>query len=103
LAKLLKLLGHDVQIAYNGPTAIELARSHRPEVVLLDIGLPSMNGYEVAKKLRAEDCCKDALIIAVTGYGQEEDRSRSQEAGFDHHLVKPIDYNALVSLFAQPV
>ena len=100
LARLLKLLGHDVRVAHDGPTAIEVARAHRPEIVLLDIGLPGMDGYEVARRLRAEECCKDALIIAVSGYGQQEDLRRSQEAGFDHHLVKPVDYDALMTLFA---
>ena len=101
-AKLLRLLGHDVQVAYDGPTALEAARGHRPEFVLLDIGLPGLDGYEVARRLRAEDCGKDAVIIAVTGYGQEQDRQRSRDAGFDHHLVKPVDFDALVSLIAQP-
>jgi PAS domain S-box-containing protein len=100
LSRLLRLLGHDVQVAYDGKGALEAARAHRPEVVLLDIGLPGMDGYEVVKRLRAEECCKDSLIIAVTGYGQPEDLSRSKEAGFDHHLVKPVDYEALMSVFA---
>ena len=101
LARLLKLLGHDVVVAHDGQQAIEIARTHRPEVVLLDIGLPMMNGYDVAKQLRQEPCCKTALIIAVSGYGQDEDRRKSQEAGFDHHLVKPVDLNAILSLLAQ--
>ena len=67
--------------------------------MLLDIGLPGMDGYEVAKQLRTEACCKDALIIAVSGYGQPEDLRRSKEAGFDHHLVKPVDHYALMTLF----
>jgi PAS domain S-box-containing protein len=100
LAKLLKLLGHDVCVAHDGPAAIEAARSHRPEVVILDIGLPGMDGYEVAGRLRREECCRDAVIIAVSGYGQEGDRRRSEEAGFDHHLVKPVDYSILTALFA---
>jgi PAS domain S-box-containing protein len=99
LAKLLKLLGHDVQMAHDGLTAVELARTHRPEIVLLDIGLPGMDGYEVAKQLRREEFCKDSLIIATSGYGQEEDRRRSQEAGFNHHLVKPVDFDALMAFF----
>lgn len=102
LAKLLTLLGHDVKTAHDGQTAIELANAHKPEIVLLDIGLPGVNGYEVAKRLRVEASCKEALIIAVSGYGQEEDRRRSREAGFDHHLVKPLDYDVLMSLFAIP-
>jgi PAS domain S-box-containing protein len=102
VSKLLKLLGHEVETTHNGPKAIELARSFKPEVVLLDIGLPDMDGYAVVKQLRKEDCCKDALIVAVSGYGQDEDRQRSREAGFDQHLVKPVDYDALMSVFAQP-
>jgi CheY-like chemotaxis protein/two-component sensor histidine kinase len=100
LAKLLRLLGHDVQVAFDGPGAIELARAYRPEIVLLDIGLPGMDGYQVVKQLRQEGCCRDSLIIAASGYGQVEDRRRSQEAGFDHHLVKPVDYDALMSLLS---
>jgi CheY-like chemotaxis protein len=100
LAKLLRLLGHDVRVAYDGPSAIAVARSHRPEIVLLDIGLPGMNGYEVARQLRLEECCKEALIIAASGYGQEDDQRRSREAGFDHHLVKPVDFEALMTLLA---
>ena len=95
MARLLKLLGHEVAVAHDGPEGIEAARRHRPEFVLLDIGLPGMDGYEVASRLRREECCKDAVIIAVSGYGQEEDRRRSKEAGFDHHLIKPLDHDAL--------
>ena len=97
---MLRLLGHDVRVAHDGPTAIEVARVQRPEVVLLDIGLPGMDGYEVATRLRQEDCCRDAVLIAVSGYGQPEDLRRSKEAGFDHHLVKPVDYSTLTALFA---
>ena len=102
MARLLKLLGHDVRVAHDGPEALEAAREHRPEVVLLDIGLPGMDGYEVAARLRQEECCQDAVIIAVSGYGQEEDRRRSREAGFDHHLVKPVDFDALIVLLIGP-
>jgi PAS domain S-box-containing protein len=100
LAKLFKLLGHDVAIAHDGVSAVELARTHKPEVILLDIGLPKMNGYEVVRQLRQEPCCKTALIIAISGYGQEEDQRKSREAGFDHHLVKPVDFDALMTLIA---
>jgi CheY-like chemotaxis protein len=98
MAKLLRMLGHEVDLAYDGPSGIDAARSFRPDVVLLDIGMPGMNGYEVAARLRQEEGCRDALIIAASGYGQEEDRRRSREAGFDHHLVKPIDYDLLNTL-----
>jgi CheY-like chemotaxis protein len=100
LSRLLKLLGHDVRVAQDGKEAFEMARAHRPEIVLLDIGLPGMDGYEVVRRLRAEECCKDSLFIAVSGYGQPEDLRRSKEVGFDHHLVKPVDYDALMTLFA---
>jgi PAS domain S-box-containing protein len=100
LARLLKLLGHDVQVAYDGKAAVEAARAHRPEIVLLDIGLPGMDGYEVVKRLRTGECCRDSLIIAVSGYGQPDDLRRSREAGFDHHLVKPVDFDALLRLLA---
>ncbi len=100
MARLLKLLGHEVAIAHSGPEGIEAAREHRPDFVLLDIGLPGMDGYEVASRLRREDCCKDAVIIAISGYGQDEDRRRSKEAGFDHHLIKPLDHDALISLLS---
>ena len=101
LVRLLELLGHDVQTAYDGPTAIETARVHRPEFVLLDLGLPGMDGYQVATRLRQEQGSQDAVIIAVTGYGQEDDRCRFQEAGINHHLIKPIDHNLLVTLIGQ--
>jgi PAS domain S-box-containing protein len=100
LARLLRLLGHDVQVAYDGMAAIEVARNHKPEIVLLDIGLPGMDGYQIVARLRMEECCKEALFIAISGYGQPEDLRRSEEAGFDHHLVKPLDYDALMTLFA---
>ncbi len=90
LARLLKAWGHEVHVAHDGPAALEAAQAHGPELVLLDIGLPGMDGHEVARRLRAT--ARNGLqIIALTGYGQEEDRSRSREAGFDDHLVKPVD------------
>ena len=98
MAQLLKLLGNEVQIAGDGSAAIEAARRLRPEFILLDIGLPGMDGYQVAAMLRGEDCCWDSPIIAISGYGQEDDRRRSAAAGFDHHLVKPVDFDSLVSL-----
>jgi len=98
MARLLKLLGHEVVTAHDGPEAIRAARDHRPEFVMLDIGLPGMSGYEVANALRREEWCQGTLIIAVSGYGQDEDRRRSREAGFDHHLIKPLDHDALLTL-----
>ena len=101
MAKLLKISGHEVRIATSGIDAIEAARNACPDVVLLDIGLPGMDGYEVAKKLRQE-ICPDERIIAISGYGDEETRRRTKEAGFNDHFVKPVDYDALISLLSQP-
>src|SRR5262249_7430862 len=98
LARLLRLLGHDVETAYDGPAGIEAARGFRPRFILLDIGLPSLDGYQVVGQLRRDEATKQATIIAITGYGQEEDRQRALSAGFDHHLAKPVDHNTLISL-----
>lgn len=96
-ARLLKSLGHNVYTAYDGPSAIEAVRIHRPQAILLDIGLPGMNGYEVAKSLREEGFSSET-IVAISGYGQPEDRERSRQAGFDDHLVKPVHQDALISV-----
>lgn len=98
LALLLGLQGHEVKTAGDGPAAIAAALSFRPEIVFLDIGLPGMNGYEVARKIRTEPGLDGAFLIAMTGYGQEEDVRQAMEAGFDRHLVKPMDFGALDSL-----
>jgi len=89
LAMLVKASGHDVRTAHDGPTAVEAALDYRPNVVVLDIGLPGFDGYEVAKRLRQQPVLQNVVLIAVTGYGQESDRQRAQEAGFDQHLIKP--------------
>jgi CheY-like chemotaxis protein len=102
MVRLLELLGHEAITVHDGHSAIEAARTFRPDFVLLDIGLPGMNGYQVATALRGDEVLKDAVIIAVSGYGQEEDRRRSRAAGFDHHLVKPLDINSLISLIGRP-
>ena len=96
MAKLLKLSGHDVRIAHSGEEALKAAHEHRPEVLLLDIGLPGMDGYELASRLRQEECGRDAVLIAVSGYGEEQARHRSEKAGFNHHLVKPVNFDALL-------
>lgn len=101
LAILLRLWGHEVHLAPDGPAALEMARVHRPEVVLLDIGLPGMDGYEVARRLREQGGPHRPLLLAMTGYGREEDCRRAQEAGFDRHLVKPVDLEELEGLLAQ--
>jgi CheY-like chemotaxis protein len=98
MSMLLQMWGHEVLFAYDGPTALETAEQWQPEAVFLDIGLPGMDGYEVAARLRELPHAKDAVLIAITGYGQDDDRLRSQRAGIDHHLVKPVAPDALRSL-----
>lgn len=100
LARVLKALGHQVRVAYDGQQAIELAESYRPEVCLFDIGMPKMNGYEVARAVRREPWGESMLLVALTGWGAEEDRRRSREAGFDRHLVKPVEPGLLRELLA---
>jgi PAS domain S-box-containing protein len=100
--RLLKQWGHEVQTVFNGPEALEKARVFRPHFVLLDIGMPGMSGYEVAKNLRARPEFEGMVITALTGYGQAEDRRRSREAGFNHHLTKPPDPVALAALLTPP-
>jgi CheY-like chemotaxis protein len=97
LGMLLEARGKEVRIAYDGLEALEAAGDFDPEIVLLDIGMPKMSGYEVAKRLRAERG-DSVLIVAITGWGQEDDRRRAREAGFDHHFTKPVDYEALLEL-----
>ena len=98
LSVLLELKGHDVRVAHDGVSGLELARAFAPEVILLDIGMPDVDGYEVARRVRREPALGGALLVALTGYGQEEDRRRSRDAGFDGHLVKPLDVGALERL-----
>jgi CheY-like chemotaxis protein/anti-sigma regulatory factor (Ser/Thr protein kinase) len=102
LAMVLKLEGYDVQVTHDGAVVIESVRRFRPEVVLMDIGLPGMDGYQLARRLRQEQDLRTgiALLVAVTGYAEDEARRRSREAGFDHHLVKPIDPDALLALLS---
>jgi two-component system, chemotaxis family, CheB/CheR fusion protein len=100
-ATLLRLDGHDVQISHDGPMALQMAESFQPEVILLDIGLPGIDGYEVARRLRERDEFRATRIIAMTGYGQPEDRRRSKEAGIDDHLVKPVKIDVIRSLLAE--
>lgn len=100
LAMLLRISGHEVRTASDGMAAVQEALEHLPEVMLLDIGLPGLNGYEVAKRIRQEPSLKGVVLVALTGYGQESDRRISQEAGFDHHLVKPADFGKLEEILA---
>jgi CheY-like chemotaxis protein len=98
LAMFLEALGYDVRTAHNGPAALDLARRWHPQAVFLDISMPLIDGDEVCRKLREERWGKKALIAAVTGFGMPEDRRRSFEAGFDHHLVKPVDPRVIIKL-----
>ncbi|MGI8782663.1 MAG: response regulator [Acidobacteriota bacterium] len=100
LAQLLKLKGHDVRSERDGPSALKMAAAFQPEFILLDIGLPGMDGYEVARRVRQAPVLSKVTLVALTGYGQERDRQQSKSAGFDHHLVKPVDPEALLALFA---
>ncbi len=101
MAILLRLKGHEVLVAYDGPAALEKARSFHPDVVLLDIGLPGLDGYQVAARLRKRRRTANVLLVALTGYGQEEDQARAIEAGFDHHLTKPVDPSVIYDLISR--
>jgi CheY-like chemotaxis protein len=98
LAVLLMGEGHDVRIAHDGLTALREAASFRPRVVFLDLGLPGMDGYEVARRIRGQLDLHSVLLVALTGYGQEEDRRRTEAAGFNVHVVKPASADALLAL-----
>lgn len=100
LATILERTGHDVRVAHDGLEAVHAAAAFRPDVVLLDIGLPKLNGYEVAQRIRQQRGAQNVALIAVTGWGQQEDRRRAMEAGFDHHLTKPVELAALMRLLA---
>jgi signal transduction histidine kinase len=98
MRRLLTLLGAEVRVALDGPAALDLMAEFPPAVMLLDIGMPGMDGYELARRIRAQPEFRDILLIALTGWGQEGDRERAAQAGFDHHLLKPADVSALRSL-----
>ena len=100
LGELLPLWGHETRLAHDGPQAIEAVREFAPDVVLLDIGLPGMDGFEVARRLRAEGVAVRRLL-AMTGYGDEDDRRKAKEAGFDGHLVKPVEPEVLQRLLEE--
>jgi DNA-binding response OmpR family regulator len=97
LATLLEVMGYEVRTAYDGPEAIAAADDFHPAVALLDIGLPRLSGYDIARHVR-ERRGGDVLLVAITGWGQEEDRRRAREAGFDHHFTKPADFEVLLEL-----
>ncbi len=97
-----KIAPQEIEVAYDGPSAIEKAEAFRPDMILLDIGLPVMDGYEVARQLRTRDAFRDTFLVALTGYGDDEDRKKSFDAGFDEHCVKPLDVNKLKALLYHP-
>src|SRR5262249_51380280 len=101
LAKLLEITGNETYTAHDGLEAVEAAEEFRPDVVLLDIGLPKMNGYDACRRIREQPWGKGMLLVACTGWGQVDDRRKSQEVGFDHHLIKPVDYAILTKLLAE--
>ena len=101
LAMMLSIMGHETRTAHDGESAVETAESFLPEVVLLDIGLPKLNGYEVAQRIREQPWGASMFLIAVTGWGQEEDRQRSAEVGLNVHMVKPVEPSALEKLLAE--
>lgn len=103
LSMLLSRRGNQVRTAYDGLSAIELAASFHPEVVLLDIGMPRLNGYETARRIRAEEWGKTMALVALTGWSRDEDIRLAHEAGFDHHLVKPVDPSHLKTILGKLV
>jgi CheY-like chemotaxis protein len=100
LAMILKVIGNDVRTANDGLQAVNTAADFQPSVILLDIGMPELNGYEACQRIRQQPWGKNIILIALTGWGQDEDKRRSEEAGFDHHLVKPVDPLVLEKLLA---
>jgi CheY-like chemotaxis protein len=102
LAELLRECGHDVRVAHDGSAALRDAPGFQPDVIVLDIGLPGMDGYEVARRLRGEPRLSGAILVALTGYGEERHRRRAEESGFDHHMTKPVDLEKLTALLGTP-
>ena len=101
MKELLELDGHDVHVAHDGAAAVAVAEAIRPALVLMDIGLPKLNGYEAARDIRSRDWGSEVMLVALTGWGQEADRRRSREAGFDRHLAKPVEFSVLEGLLAE--
>jgi len=100
LAMILSMMGHETRTAHDGEAAVSTAEAFRPRVVLLDIGLPKLNGYEVAQRIRQEKWGESMFLVAVTGWGQDEDRQRSEDVGMDLHMVKPVEPAALDRVLA---
>ena len=100
LELLLQETGHLVRVAHSGPAGLAAAMEFQPDVVLLDIGLPELDGWDVAQRMRQQPSLRDTVLVAITGYGQGTDRLLSQKAGFDHHFVKPVDFGKLRQVLA---
>lgn len=100
LAMMLSMMGHDTRTAHDGEVAVTTAEAFRPQVVLLDIGLPKLNGYEVAQRIRQQEWGTSMFLVAVTGWGQDEDRQRSEDVGMNLHMVKPVEPSALDRMLA---
>jgi CheY-like chemotaxis protein len=100
LAIILRLEGHEVELAHDGAAALQLFAEKRPDVALLDIGMPKTNGYDVARQIRASAAGREVLLVAITGWAQDSDRAQSRAAGFDHHLTKPVEPDTLIELLA---
>ena len=98
---MLELMGNETHTAHDGLAAVEAAGTFRPDVILLDIGMPKMNGYDACRAIRQQPWSEGMVIVALTGWGQEADRRRSADAGFDHHMVKPVEVDALTKLLAE--
>jgi CheY-like chemotaxis protein len=100
IARLLAIVGHDVRVAQDGESGLRVAREFAPDAMLLDIGLPVVDGLQVARRIRQEPGLRNVLLIALTGYGQDADRQATKDAGFDHHLSKPVDFKTIESILA---
>lgn len=101
LCEALQMLGHIAEVAYDGPSALRIAQAFQPDLALLDIGLPAMDGYELGQQLRASSSNASLKLVALTGYSQETERRRTAAAGFDRHLVKPIDFDRLQAVIEE--
>ncbi|HEV7606719.1 MAG TPA: response regulator [Steroidobacteraceae bacterium] len=100
LAMLLELENYSVQVAFDGPTALDVFETFKPDIALLDIGMPGMDGYELARRIRATCCGREVALVALTGWGQADDKKRAAETGFDEHLTKPVDPDLLARVLA---
>jgi CheY-like chemotaxis protein len=101
MAMLLSSFGHEVRTSDDGLEAVRLAAEFEPDVIILDIGMPGLNGYEACRRIRAQPAGEKAVMIALSGWGQEDDKRQSEEAGFQYHIVKPVDPTALIQLLTQ--